>query len=671
MKEKKETRKLMRVSSKDSIKAKVLMTTLTLLLVTIVVINALFAVFSRQATHTVIEKFYKEISENAAKSVSDDIQALKNSAIDLGLSYKLSSPTVSRQEKSALLQERATRYNMDTVSVTDINGIDITGKDLSDMNFVQEALKGNAFMTTPILSPEENSLKFAVSAPLRENGLCTGKVVGAVYGIMDGSRLQDIVKFIHIGKTGMAYIIDEEGYVIAAHDHNKVLNRENHIKSDTCFKKYDQKAMRGEYAYGPSCDSNGKKTMLAVSPIKGSNGWAIGIFAQTSEFMNPIIISMFICFGIGGAFLVAGIFIMLNFAKKLVVPIYQIRDAISEVSKGNFDVEITYKSQDELGIMAENIRQMIAKTRAVIADTVKGLEEMSEGNFDIAPTAEYQGIYYDIKHSINIIIDRLSKTLGVMRIASDQVSEGAEQISAGAQALSQGATEQASSIQELSATMQEITDNITDNANNAKNAENLSHDAGENMNESDRQMTEMIVAMEDITNRANEIGKIVKTIDDIAFQTNILALNAAVEAARAGDAGKGFAVVADEVRNLAGKSAEAAKNTTALIEGTVESIMNGRNIATSTADALRLSVDKVNEVKQMIEFISTASAEEAESAKQVTIGLEQISAVVQTNSATSEESAAASEELYAQANKLKQLADKFNIKQEAMEDVNI
>ncbi|MEG2088308.1 MAG: methyl-accepting chemotaxis protein, partial [Angelakisella sp.] len=268
--------------------------------------------------------------------------------------------------------------------------------------------------------------------------------------------------------------------------------------------------------------------------------------------------------------------------------------------------------------------------------------------------------------SIQQINSSLGSTLSQINNAAEQVASGSGQVASGAQALSQGATEQASSVEELSATITEIAGQVRQNAENTKNANEQAAIVKGEIENGDKQMRALAAAMQDINNSSGEIAKIIKTIEDIAFQTNILALNAAVEAARAGAAGKGFAVVADEVRNLASKSSEAAKNTTVLISHSIEAVGNGTRMADSTAGALDRITTGAAKISALVAQIAAASGEQAVSIAQVNEGVSQISDVVQNNSATAEESAAASEELSGQAGMMKELISKFHFKVEAL-----
>ncbi len=326
-------------------------------------------------------------------------------------------------------------------------------------------------------------------------------------------------------------------------------------------------------------------------------------------------------------------------------------------------------TKEETGMLADSTRKIVTTVSDIIDDMNHGLSSMANGDFTAETTAreKYVGDFRPLLNSMYTIINSLSNTLTEINISADQVNVGADQVSSTAQALAQGATEQASSIEELSATIADISRQIKENADNAANAGVLSDEVGSGVLESNQRMELMTSAMEDISNTSKEIGKIIKTINDIAFQTNILALNAAVEAARAGAAGKGFAVVADEVRNLAGKSAEAAKNTTDLIESSINAVNNGTKIADQTAEALKSVVEKTKTTINYIQQIAKASEEQANGASQITIGVDQISSVVQTNSATAEESAAASEELSGQANMLKELISSFKLRERSIE----
>jgi len=413
-------------------------------------------------------------------------------------------------------------------------------------------------------------------------------------------------------------------------------------------------------------NAEGVKERMYFRPltIHGSTLWSM-ISISDSEFMaarNQLVI-MCAVFSIAGLMILIAISYFL--IKKALNPLQGIALAGKAVAEGNFDVKVSYDQQDEIGELSRSISEVIGRSKKIVFDLRDRLDAMAGGNFtENLESEEYVGDYAPLLESLKHIQEDMNKTLQEVHASSVQVLSSAEQVNTGAQSLSQGATEQASSIEELSANMQDISHSIQASTKTAGEAYKLQGEAGVAVLQSNEKMEEMRKAMDDITAKSNEISKIIKTIDDIAFQTNILSLNAAIEAARAGAAGKGFAVVADEVGNLAQKSAKAAQNTGLLIEETIEAVEKGAKITEETAESLNSVSKSTEEVNTLIEKISSASSKDLEGITSLNQGLQQISSVVQANSATAEQSAAASEELTGQANKMNELVERFQLKEE-------
>ncbi len=362
---------------------------------------------------------------------------------------------------------------------------------------------------------------------------------------------------------------------------------------------------------------------------------------------------------------VAVLMMAFQIIKSIVAPSNQVRAALVGFSQGNLDVPVSFVGKNELGEMCEALRTSQKVLHSVIQDISGTTGQMAKGNFDVELTANFPGDLAPIQQSVNQFVLRMSETISNISQSADQVSAGSDQVSNSSQSLAQGATEQASAVEELSATINDISTNSKQTAASAEEARASVGEAGAQVSASNEYVKQLNVAMSNISTSSEEIGKIIATIENIAFQTNILALNAAVEAARAGTAGKGFAVVADEVRNLASKSDEAAKATKDLIENSITAVHEGVGVVGKVTESLERTTVLTSSVVTMMERVAEAVENQTTAIAQVTEGIDQISAVVQTNSATSEECAAASEELSSQANIMHQLMAEFRISNRA------
>ena len=343
----------------------------------------------------------------------------------------------------------------------------------------------------------------------------------------------------------------------------------------------------------------------------------------------------------------------LTITRSILGPVNEIKKAAQAVADGKLKADLSYTSDNELGQLAENIRETTKALNIYVSEIKTGMTALGNGKLNYRTKIKFKGDFVALG-------DALDEIGGLLRSA-EQVAGGAEQVSNAAQALAQGTSQQASSIEELAVSINEITESINGNADKAVKSSRLADNVGCSLESNDQQMRRLLDAIKEIKNNSREITGIVKEIEDIAFQTNILALNASVEAARAGEAGRGFSVVAGEVRRLASKTAEASKLTAGLVEKNTEAVNVGMNTVHSTAESLKTSVEKAQEVNRMMDEISELSVQQAEAIMQVRRSMDLISDIVQGNSASSEESAAASEELSAQAQMLKELVEQFEI----------
>jgi len=549
------------------------------------------------------------------------------------------------QEKDSLGYQTLSLVSKDGRIISKDSGLN--NQSISDQVYFQDAAKGDTYFSVPMEDPAGNFCIIACTP------ISNANFSGVLMATLDPYSYSPFIQNVVVGKTGSAFIIDQDGVLIGNISSQKI---DDHKIAEVY--KYADLTQSGITIYSYSTGDR----ICYHAPLPGTDGWSFGIVAPIAEMTSSIQYTILGLIASSVFCIICGIIVALLAAKSIVNPITFVCRRLELLAIGDLHSDtVDIHSNDETKILADSLNKTVLSLRSYIEEITRVLSEVSLGNMRIKTQIEFDGDFLPIKESLENITKSLDESLLSISQASQQIASGAEQVSSGAQLLAQGATEQAGSVEELSSTMEEIAENIKTNAKHAGQANEKVDDVRIQINESNQHMNDMLKAMSKIDQSSNEIEKIVKTIEDISFQTNILALNAAVEAARAGAAGKGFAVVADEVRNLAAKSAEAVKGTTQLINNSREQVEKGAVVANSTAKALQAVVESMEAVSENVEQISKVSSLQSNKIEQVSMSVNQISNVVQTNSATAEESAAASEELSGQAQILKELVVKFQL----------
>ena len=670
------------MEKKNSAKGKKKLSLGTLILIPdvlmIITVSALFAVLAGvmayRSTSTCLEQSMTQTALVAAKATKNEITRYYALAQEIANDSTLYSETSTNEEKIAYLGAKSQNSELAGMNYYTVDGTLITdGQNYSSSDYFQKAINGETYISSPETDKATGALVYYVSTPVWQNGVSGSSVVGVVNFLVKQEVLNDNAADIKVSSHGNAYMIDKNGYTIADPDAELVASKENipqQAQTNSNLKSLAEiykKAIAGESGFG-KYTYKGVKKFVAYAPIDGTDGWSICVGAPESEFTQGVTQTIYISIALLIVLLIIGTLITLGCVKTLAVPITAVMNRLHAFSKG--DISSPMPNISTASIELESLKSSMEETTeyvsAVVTDIDFILTEMSDGNFDLFSKApdKYIGDFENILASFRKLKKSLNGSFHGIAQASDQVSAGAFQVSNGAQTLAQGATEQASSVQELSASIEDISQRVATNAEDAEKAKKLTSETEAIMQNSGKDMELAREAMDEISATSKNIGKVIKTIDDIAFQTNILALNAAVEAARAGAAGKGFAVVADEVRNLSQKSAEAAKNTTALIESSIVAVEKGTQLVNRTSTDFVEVAEKTAEVAKLVDEISQQAKEQAAAISQVSVGIEQVSSVVQMNSATSEESAAASEELSSQAEVLKGLVGQFKLAQE-------
>lgn len=645
-----------------SIKSKILLSMLSVVLIGSISIGLITALMNANGIDKLMEKTIGPASSMAASAVKwkmDNYWAPLKEAAAMGV-FREEEPT--SPVLAEVTSDMAARNGFIYMGKMDVNGTASTGDNYGNMDYFTVCRDSKQPYITDIMN-DGSQMVFILEVPI----ITDGQFAGIVYGAVNADFLTDIMLNLKMGDNGFAYVLDKHGSIIGHEDSKYVEEGSNMIAaaeqdaSLSDIAEVHKHMINGETGFG-SYNFFGDNKMIGYAPIGGEQDWSICIEVSQHEFKSSLDTSMIFTVIVILVVVTVSFIITVRLAKSISDPIRACVKRLELLAEGDLKSGVpTFNFRDETSSLTRALNSTVMELSEIVDDVSHHLGKMADGNFTENITSSYKGDFANIAKSMTSIHDSLKDTLQQINQSVEMVTAGAEQVAIGSQSLSQGAAEQASSIQELADTIGSISDNVQQNAEKARSANEDAGKASRDMEESNIKMQELIGAINDIDKTSDKISEIIKTIEDIAFQTNILALNAAVEAARAGEAGKGFAVVAEEVRNLASKSAEASKNTTELIEESRTAVSRGMSFVDATADSLVRTVESVNGVMEMLEQISEASRQQSESIIQISNGVEQISDVVKTTSATSEESAASAEDLSNRAQLMNKMVNKFQL----------
>ncbi|MFU0831865.1 MAG: Methyl-accepting chemotaxis protein McpA [Oscillospiraceae bacterium] len=535
-----------------------------------------------------------------------------------------------------------------------------SGYDISKQSWYQSISNSNkVVLTEPYEDIVSNNFIVSMICPVYHTD--TNSLLGVVGLDVTIDNLQTLVSSYKVGKNGFLILTSKDGTIIsspvqewsgvtmddAGLPGNLVESISNRSSKIISYKLLEQM----NYGY--------------ISPV-GQTGWAVTTGLPENEYTSAVSSVRFTMEILYGIALILLCTLLIVIARSIVMPLKKLKTSAQKIADGNLDVVVDVRSADEIGQVGVAFSNVVSRLKDYIQyidEIAFVLEQIAHGNMIFELKCDYSGEFSKIKTSLLHIHSTLSDMLAHIAKAADEVAAGANQLADGSQSLSQSASEQTASVEELTASVTTISQNVEKNAQQANRANHLSDVASKQMEFGSQRMKHLSKAMEEIRESAGQISRILKAMEDIAFQTNILALNAAVEAARAGEAGKGFSVVADEVRSLAAKSAQAAKETSSLIQNSLHAVENGVLAMDETEESFTKAAESVRQTSELMTGIADRAAEQSAAIQQIQQGLNQISATVQTTSATSEQTAASSEELSGQSQQLKLLISKFKIEQ--------
>lgn len=640
-----------------TIRARVLRLALISIVACVVIIECCVVVFLKNAYTTSymnetasLASAYSQLISNNINSLALEIEAASKdtSIIDESLSLE------ERKEKLVSLAE-TTLFKDFSIAYSD--GKTYSDTDISKREYFIEALKGNTYISSPVLRMTDNSVTTMMGALIEKDGQ---KYV--IYGGLDSKLLSNGMA-IDMGEGSNIVVIDKTGLVVASSNTDLVTDMVSYTESEDQGLKLLASTMSGGETGNLSYNAGGHSLLAAYQPVPGTDGWTIAVSANTDIINDYIVRDSLICLAISVFIVIVTCIISIKVANRVSKPVVKSTDRLKLLSEGDIESSFTKdNTADETEVMSESLSETIDTLRAYINDIKNVLSAIAAGDLTVDSKVEYKGDFTAIGVALNDISKSLNTAISTVQGSVNHIQIGFRQVAEGAQNLSDTTVRQSEAVNRISNTIITIREKADGTAKASADAYRMADSANINAQDGGRLMGELLEAVEEIKEKAASIRDIIKTIEDISFQTNILALNASIEAARAGEAGKGFAVVADEVGDLAAKSGEAAQSTASLINDSLNAIEKGSELANRATVAINKIVKEINAVSGQMEEITKAADEQLASVNEITEGISEIEMGMTSTTATAEESAASSQEISALAISLAEEVGRFTTK---------
>lgn len=626
------------------------------------ILTTCFALVSRSVQTQRYEDEATALAKSYAVAVKNQVDMLSQQFDVVIKNPDIVDESIPLERRRTILEESASTSTFKDFAISYSDGKTYNDTDISGRDYFKKAMENKgAYVSSPVIRMTDNSLTVMMGKYFSANGqdyLC--------YGGLSADIFTNMVSSVEFGEDGVCFILDKDKQVIACSSEAIPILTDLSGNTDLDKSVSGLRGLANNMVSGNSATNtvkfNGQEYFFGYAPIEGAEGWSIAVGTPSTLMVTTIVLTALVFIAITIAVIIILVCVSGRNIRHVCARIEKASDRLAEFAQGDISTPApVFNSGDEIEIMGNSLGEMVNSVGEYIKDIRTVLDGIAAGDLTVRPNAAYNGEFGGIKTSLENILSSMRTLMNEVGKSAEEVRQGAAQLAASSSQLSAGAVTQASAVSDVAETVRDISNKTEHNTENVKRALETVQTANAQAQAGSESMAQMLGAIREIENSSQEIGQIIKVIDDIAFQTNILALNASIEAARAGEAGKGFAVVADEVGNLAGKSAEAAKQTGQLITSSIAAVNRGADLAKTTSDALSGIVEGVEEVSRVINDISEANDLQNAAVNRISANMNEVNSGIHNTSSTAEESAAASEQLSALASSLSDAVNKFKM----------